>query len=215
MEAHRDDVEAWKKDPWSKLPTWGKWTAGVVGALVLLVIGAAIGSGGEEDELKAELAETRTELAAAERAQADAEATAENVHSRRDQIVAGAKSRAAKIVGDARSESAQLSGKLERLNGEVSATEGELSSVEDSLDGAREEKAKSTIPGDGTFQAEVDYLPGTYQSSGGAGCYWATLNSADPFDIASNENATGQTIASISTPYFQTEDCGTWKRIGD
>ncbi len=87
--------------------------------------------------------------------------------------------------------------------------------VESSLSGAREEKAKSTIPGDGTFKADVDYIPGTYRAPGGRNCYWATLNSADPYDIASNENATGPTIASIESPYFQTQGCGQWERISE
>lgn len=212
MEGQREDIEAWKQNPWSKLPMWGKWTVGVLGAVVLLVVGAAIGGSGE-DELKVDLSRAESQLAAANQERDEAKASADTVLDRKGDILGRAKSNATKIVGNARSERSRLSGKLKGLQGEVDATEDELSSVEASLDGAKKEKANSTIPGDGTFRADVDYIPGTYESAGGEGCYWATLNSADPFDIASNENATGPTIAEITTPYFQTEGCGNWKRI--
>jgi hypothetical protein len=130
-------------------------------------------------------------------------------------VLSDAEAEAKRIVGSAKDESKTLDGKLSDQKSELEQAEGEMSRVEESLSGAREEKQLSTIPGNGTYQAEVDFLPGTYRSSGGAGCYWATLNSADPYDIASNENASGPTIASIQTPYFQTDGCGKWDRIGE
>lgn len=101
----------------------------------------------------------------------------------------------------------------EGIEDEASEAEERLSRAEESLHGVREEKAKSTIPGNGTFRAEVNYIPGVYESKGGNLCYWATLNSADNFDIVNNENATGPTIAEITTPYFQTKGCAPWHRI--
>lgn len=203
-----------KQNWWSRLPKWAKWTAGVVGAILLLGIGAAIGSSGE-DEVKAERDEVTAELAKVTKQRDAARAEALRVHLRESKIIGSAKTRAAKIIGNARSESSTLSSKLETMRGSIDSAEGELASVEASLEGARETKAKSTIPGNGTYQAEVDFIPGTYEAPGGSGCYWATLNSADPFDIASNENASGPTMASVTTPYFQTQSCGTWTRIGD
>jgi hypothetical protein len=201
-------------NPWNRLPLWSRWTLGIVGAILLIVIGAAIGSR-NEGNLKAERDEAQQEIAEAENQRDRAVALFDSIRGRQEAIVAKAKQQAAHIVDSARSESDELSSKLDGLRSTISSREDELSKVESSLEGAREEKAKSTIPGNGTFQAEVDYLPGTYESQGGEGCYWATLNSADPFDIASNENASGQTIASIHSPYFQTKGCGTWKRIGE
>jgi transposase-like protein len=204
MEAGREQVEGWKKNPWSKLPTWARWGLGILGALILLGIGAAIGSG-EEDDLKAEV----TELTA-ERDQAIEEVAA--VVDRKEQILSAARSSAADIIGDARSERSAATGKLRRLRSEVSATQNELAQTESSLAGAEHEEALSTIS-DGTWQAETDFIPGTYRAPGGSNCYWATLNSADPYDIASNENGTGPQIATIESPYFQTDGCGTWERI--
>lgn len=201
-------------NPWNRLPRWARWALGIVGAILLIGIGAAIGSS-NEGHLKDERDEAQQEIAEAEDQRDRAVALFDSIRGRQETIVAKAKHQATHIVNSARSESNELSSKLEGLRSTISSREDELSKVESSLEGAREEKAKSTIPGNGTFQAEVDYLPGTYESSGGATCYWATLNSADPFDIESNENASGQTIASIHSPYFQTKGCGTWKRIGE
>lgn len=207
----RDDVEGGKSNPWAKLPTWAKWTIGVVGAFLLLGFGAAIGSSGE-DEVKDELAEAQADLVAAERARDDARAVTDRILDSKEEIIQQAQSKASQIVGSARSESAELSGKLENLQGEVSSTQGELAETESSLAGAEREEALSSF-GNGIWKAEVDYIPGTYRAPGGSSCYWATLNSADPYDIASNEIGTGPQIAEISSPYFQTKGCGTWERV--
>jgi uncharacterized protein YjbJ (UPF0337 family) len=205
------------RNPWGRLPKWAKWAIGVAGAILLLGIGSAIGSSGE-DGLKTEIADLESQVNnaqeerdVAEEDAADAHSEASRVRGLRGKIVGEAKDRAGEIVGDAKQEKESLIS----VEGEVSSAERELANVEGSIGGAEEEKALSTIPGDGTFKAEVDYLPGTYRAPGGPGCYWATLNSADPYDIASNENASGPTIASISSPYFQTSGCGMWERIGE
>jgi NADH dehydrogenase/NADH:ubiquinone oxidoreductase subunit G len=200
MDAQRNDVEGWKSNPWTKLPTWAKWTIGVVGAFILLGIGAAIGSS-EEDDIQTELEEAQAALVAAEQDRDEAEATADDILARRDQILMSAKSQAS-----------ELTAKLDSLQSQVDTAKGELAETESSLAGAEEEVALSSIS-DGIWKAEADYIPGTYRAPGGDGCYWATLNSADPYDIASNENGTGPQVATIESPYFQTKGCGTWERI--
>ncbi len=187
---------------------------GVVSVLLLLVIGALIG-GSEEGKLKSEISDLETQVSRVESERDRAEGEASRVRGLKAKIVGEANKRAESILGSAKSESESATEKLGALKSEVETSQIELEQVESSLSGARAEKAKSTIPGDGTFKAEVDYLPGTYRAPGGPGCYWATLNSADPYDIASNENASGPTIASINSPYFQTKGCGRWERIGE
>jgi len=214
METTQGGASVPKLGPWQRLPKWARWASGLVGAILLLAIGAAVGSSGE-GKLKDERDEAQQQAAEAQRGRDQAIAQAEAIEDKRRAIVSKAERQATQLVGAARSESSELSSKLEGLRSTISSREEELGTVESSLEGARRRKALSVIPGNGTFQAEVDYLPGTYESPGGEGCYWATLNSADPFDIESNENASGQTIASIHSPYFQTSDCGTWKRIGE
>jgi hypothetical protein len=214
-EPRRGDVESWKQNPWSKLPTWAKWVTGVIGVLLLLGIGGAIDSGGEDD-LEAELTDARAALARANGERDDAQAAADAVLARKQEIVGNAKAVAAGIVGSARSESAKLAGELNELRDEVDAAEGALAETESSLEGAEREEALSSF-GDGIWQAETDYVPGTYRAPGGDGCYWATLGSADPSDIETNEVTidASQQIATIESPYFQSKGCGTWERIGE
>jgi hypothetical protein len=215
MEPERKDVEAWKNNPWQKLPTWGKWVIGVLGVFILLGIGAAIG-GREEDNLKSELASAKTEVNEAENAQQEAEREAEEIKGREAEIVGRAKATAKEIVGKARSESSTLSSKLNEQRGELESVEGELSETESYLTGAEEEKAKSSI-GDGTWQSEVDYIPGTYEAEGGGSCYWALLSEpagSGVEGIIENGGFNKHQILTIDSPYFETRGCGTWHRTG-
>lgn len=188
------------------------WMIGV--ALVALILGAAAGESGKsslEDE-KSELQHAvATAKSAQETAEEEASAEVQRVEAGEARILGKAEARAAKIVGSAKQEAEQLAG----VEAQIVSKEAQLADVKSSLEGANEEAAKSTIPENGTFEAEVDFIPGTYRAPGGSGCYWATLNSADPNDIASNELGPGPQIAAINSPYFQTEGCGEWERIGE
>jgi len=196
----------------------------MVGVVILaLIVGGAIGAAGSSE--KSKLEDVEKELASAEKkvetrdaamkvAQteaSEADDRAAKIEGEATKIVSQSEDKADEIVGDAKAEAAEL----DNIDGEIESAESKLSEIQESIGGAQEEKRLSTIPGDGTFQAEVDYLPGVYKSSGGNLCYWATLNSADNFDIANNENATGPTIAEITTPYFQTQGCGKWTRVSE
>jgi hypothetical protein len=212
MEAQREQIESWKQNPWHKLPTWAKWTIGVVGALIIFGLGAA--AGGDEGDLEKEVSSLEGQLAQSTRSQKSAEERAERIEGQREQILETAHRKAARIEGNAVGEANQASDKLASLKAEVSATESELEEVEDSLGSAEQTKALSTF-GEGIVKSGVDYEPGTYEAQGGEGCYWALLNSANTNDMAGNEftnNATQQ-IIEITTPYFQSEGCGTWERI--
>ncbi len=211
MEPERSAVESWRNNPWQKLPTWVKWTIGVVGALLLLGIGGAVASSDKSD-LENEVSSLEDQLAESQDSQARAKERAERIEELQSKILEEARHKAARIRGNAVGETNQATDKLASLKSEVSSVEAELEGLEGSLGDAEHEAALSTIE-DGTWKAEVDYIPGTYRAPGGANCYWATLNSADPYDIASNENGTGQQIATVETPYFQTDGCGTWERI--
>jgi hypothetical protein len=204
-----------------KLRSWVRtrpdvWVVGslVVGLFIGGIIGGLIGNAGkstlesEKIELQAAVSSAEGKAQAAEGRQQRA---AERLASEKNAVLSKAHREATELVGDAKAEAEELEG----IEGKIASAEGQLSTLRSEISGEREVAAKSTIPGNGTYQAEVDFIPGTYRAEGGAGCYWATLNSADPYDIASNENASGPTIASITTPYFQTEGCGQWERIGE
>lgn len=211
MEADRKQVESWKQNPWHRLPKWAKWTVGIIGALVVFGLGVASG-GSDKSGIEKEVSMLEGQLADARTEQQQAEEHAEQIEGRRSEIIGAAERRASQIKGDAVGEANSASDKLASLKSEVEGTEAELEEVEGSLGSAEHEAALSTI-GNGIWKAEVDYIPGTYRAPGGEDCYWATLNSANPNDIASNEIGHGPQIATIESPYFQTDGCGTWERI--
>jgi hypothetical protein len=217
---------------WSRRPRWAQWTMGVVAALIILFVGVAIGgSASKEGELKDEIAALEQEQTEGKEraeeevgeAEADVEASELEVEAeaaKESELIEAGEASAKKIVGAAEKESDQLAGKIKEqeaelssINGEVGSVESKLSNLRGEVGGAEEVAAKSTIPGDGTFQAEVDYIPGTYKAPGGNLCYWATLGSPDTFDIEDNENGQGPQIADITSPYFQTKGCGEWTRV--
>ncbi|HEX5526679.1 MAG TPA: hypothetical protein VFX44_05715 [Solirubrobacterales bacterium] len=187
----------------------------VIAAFILGgIIGGAAGTAGESG-VKDEKEELQKELGLAEERQQAAEdkatAAKEELEAEKQAILAKARRQADGIIGDAKAEAEEL----EDVKSEIAAKEGQLASVESSLEGAEEEKSLSNF-GEGIMKAEVDYTLGaTYEAAGGTGCYWALLNSANTNDLAGNEftNNAVQQIVTIETPYFTSEDCGTWKRI--
>jgi hypothetical protein len=211
MEPDQKQAERLKKYPWLRLPTWARWTLG--GVIALLVISISYGAGtatSEVGELKEETDQQSTQIAQLTDERDLAEEEAGDVLARKERILSDAKASAGQIVGKARTEHAKLAADQE----ELAAVQDELSEAEAALTGA-EHDAELTSFGDGIWQAETDFLPGTYRTGGGTTCYWAKLNSTDTFDIADNNNGTGQQVVTLDTPYFQTEGCGTWERIGE
>jgi hypothetical protein len=75
------------------------------------------------------------------------------------------------------------------------------------------------IDKDGMFIVGKDIQPGTYQTDGGANCYWARLSGfGGTFDdiIANNAGAGSQTVTiAASDKAFKTERCGLWQKKTD
>jgi len=69
--------------------------------------------------------------------------------------------------------------------------------------------------GDGTFRVGSDVQPGTYESSGQSGCYWARLSgfSGQVSDVIANGNSDGPVVVTIEAgdAGFQSDGCGTWQ----
>jgi hypothetical protein len=189
----------------------------IAGMLIVVVVGGGLvlvsAKAGEIDDVKAELHEKQAQVATVEEELDSAKRLADSVVSRKEDILSSARSEAQSIVGTARSERSSAQSNLAELKGELQTTESSLVETESSLEGAEHTKELSSF-GDGIWQAETDFIPGTYRTAGGNGCYWAKLNSAETFDIADNNNGVGQQVVTLDTPYFQTEGCGTWERIG-
>lgn len=70
----------------------------------------------------------------------------------------------------------------------------------------------------GTYIVNKDIAPGTWQSSGGDGCYWARLRgfSGSLHDIIANDNTNDAAIVQIAPTDagFSSERCGTWTKVG-
>ena len=70
----------------------------------------------------------------------------------------------------------------------------------------------------GTYIVGTDMEPGTYQSSGGDGCYWARLSnfSGELSAVLANDNTDGPTVVTISASDkgFTSRRCGTWTKTG-
>jgi hypothetical protein len=81
---------------------------------------------------------------------------------------------------------------------------------------AAEPAALRTSFGDGIWRVRKDIRPGTYRTAGGRGCYWAIL--ADFRGGIVENNVTlrkAPQVVSIlrSDVGFESDDCGTWRRV--
>lgn len=174
---------------WQRRQRWQQWTIGIVGVLVLLGIGSAMGesnSSSEEDKLKEEVASLKTELAEAETQTAKAEA------------------------GGGESEEA-VSEVEEETAAEVKAEAEEEAEEEEAS------TPKSTMS-DGTWVRGVDYVVGTYRAPGGSLCYWEQDKKPGGEAAGEGFNShygTGEKniLLEITSPYFKTESCGTWELV--
>lgn len=100
------------------------------------------------------------------------------------------------------------------LAGQVADLQQQVVSEQAKLQHTKQEVARSSF-GDGTWQANVDFIPGTYEAAGGPDCYWAKLSGpSGQDDILDNGGFNPRQIVSIDSPYFQTSSCGTWHRTG-
>jgi hypothetical protein len=74
--------------------------------------------------------------------------------------------------------------------------------------------AKDTVDHDGVFGIGTEKNAGRYTTDGGATCYYAILNSPAPSDIATSALPAGPATVDLPTgKFFQTANCGVWKRV--
>lgn len=93
------------------------------------------------------------------------------------------------------------SGSAESESAPSSATEGETPTA-------------TTIP-DGTWTKD-EYTPGTYRAAGGELCEWEQRQQLNQEANGTGTWGIGETniLAEIDSPYFLTENCGTWQKVG-
>jgi hypothetical protein len=71
----------------------------------------------------------------------------------------------------------------------------------------------ATSFGDGLYQANVAIQPGQYHTDGSSACYWAKLSTGDTDSIIENHLTSGPQTVTIDSPYFESENCGTWSKV--
>jgi hypothetical protein len=68
--------------------------------------------------------------------------------------------------------------------------------------------------GDGLYAVGADVQAGQYRTRGGAACYWAKLTSSDTNNVLVNNLTAGPQTVAIDSPYFVSDGCGTWTKVG-
>ncbi|UNN05184.1 hypothetical protein [Rhodococcus opacus] len=103
---------------------------------------------------------------------------------------------------------------LDTRQTELDKISADLGRREQALLPKEQAAARSKITKDGIYLVGKDIEPGTYQTSGGSGCYWqrSSGTSGDFDDILANGNESGQAIVTIaaSDVAFTTKRCGSW-----
>jgi len=67
---------------------------------------------------------------------------------------------------------------------------------------------------DGLYQVGVAIQPGQYHTDGSDACYWAKLSTGDTNRVIVNHIGAGPQTVTIDSPYFESEGCGTWTKVG-
>jgi Tfp pilus assembly protein PilN len=67
---------------------------------------------------------------------------------------------------------------------------------------------------DGLYQVRVAIQPGQYHTDGSDSCYWAKLSTGDTNRVIVNNFGAGPQTVTIDSPYFESEGCGTWTKVG-
>jgi hypothetical protein len=67
---------------------------------------------------------------------------------------------------------------------------------------------------DGLYQVGVAIQPGQYETDGSDSCYWAKLSTGDTNRVIVNHLGAGPQTVTIDSPYFESEGCGTWTKVG-
>src|SRR5262249_40231846 len=68
--------------------------------------------------------------------------------------------------------------------------------------------------GDGLYQVGTAIQPGRYVTNGTADCEWAKLSTGDTNKVIANNVGSGPQTVTIDSPYFESEACGSWTKVG-
>jgi carboxypeptidase C (cathepsin A) len=175
------------------------WVSLAVLGAVLFIIGAVVGAAvnSHHAQIASQQAQIRTlqhslTVAGAQRATAEKNMQAAQTVARTATATANAKAKADYASRVAAVQ--QLQRKLQQEQGIVKA---------------------STISADGVYVVGKDIPAGTYHTSGGNQCYYATLGSTDTSNILDNNNFNGPETVDVAGAFaFQIQGGCTWVKTG-
>lgn len=171
---------------------------GAAAALAALVIGIVIGAaaGSHNSEIASLRSQVQTLSGRLTVAQDNAQTARE--------AAATAQTKAATAVASAQAQAkAQYASKMAAANTLLRRLQHEQNVVQ-----------SSTISADGVYVVGKDIPSGTYHTSGGSQCYYATLGSTDTSNIMDNNNFNGPETVDVSGAYaFQIQGGCTWVKL--
>ena len=202
----------WQSPPKSRLSKKkrSKWTYALVGLVIILII-AIIGSLIASSNASSKLAADNTKINAD---RAIIAADSQKIADLNGQItdlsgqIAGLKKQAQDAQATANANAAQAySSRLATL----SQQESQLKSQQAAIAAETGQLQANQISQDGVYVVGHDIKSGTWHTSGGNQCYYATLNSTDTSNIADNNNFNGPETVDVSGAYaFQISGGCTW-----
>ena len=201
--AGTDEITALRIEPSQPAKRRPLRIVGMVAAgIVLLLIGVGIGAAGAGNQAQvnslraklhtanAKLQTAQGEVATAKSNATTAQANAATAISNEQQAQAIANRKAAATYASKLAQVNALQRTLRREQGLITA---------------------NTISQDGVYVVGKDIKAGTYHTSGGNQCYYATLNSTNTSDISDNNNFNGPETVDLSGAYaFQISGGCTW-----
>lgn len=97
----------------------------------------------------------------------------------------------------------------------LAAKEKTLAADERTVNALKGQIESSSISADGVYVVGKDIKAGTWHTSGGSQCYYATLNSTNTGDISDNNNFNGPETVNVDGAFaFQISGGCTWVRTG-
>ena len=184
------------------------WTAALAATLALVVgIGiGAVGPQGEVDDLETEVTQLKDRV---EEAEADAADARDALEKREDAL----SRREGDLGRRERAQRRRLARERREQRDALAEQQQDLEARESEVSAAEQAQEQNKIT-EGIWQLGRDYEAGLYRSPGGESCYWAKLNSGDTSDIIDNGGFSDNQTLQIDSPFFESNDCGDWVKIG-
>jgi len=122
-------------------------------------------------------------------------------------------------LNQARAETGRDRATINALRSDVATRDAQIAYQNEELSNLRMQQqpahqATASAFSAGLYRVGTDIAAGRYHTSGGESCYWAKLRTSDPSSYIDNRLHAGPQTVTVDSPYFSTDGCGTWTRVG-